>query len=71
MFHSLITLNVDKVELPIIKRSRQKNIDKLILPPSPVQLREFYFRVQVRKRCPLSLKRQLQFPPMQSTLVSN
>ena len=71
MFHSPIKLNVDKVELPIIKRSRQKKIDQLILPLSPVQLREFYFRVQEKKWCPLSLKRQLQFPPMQSTLASN
>ena len=63
MFHSPITLNIDKVELPIIKGRRpQKKIDKLILPLSPVQLGEFYFRFQERKWCPRSLKENNNFP---------
>ena len=46
MFHSPITLNVDKVELPIIKRRTEltkKKIDKLILPLYPVQIRGVLF----------------------------
>ena len=50
MFHSPITLGVDKVELHIIKKklSRQKKINKLILPIYPVQLRCFIFAFKKR-----------------------
>ena len=52
MFHSPMTLSVDKVELHIIKKKlsgQKKKIDKLILPIYPVQLRCFIFAFKKKK----------------------